>query len=124
MAGIRLMVIQCVLLMLSEKELQKFIIAVFNMIPKYLHSKKLYQQELVLISKFLVSFFSVVTWYPLLKSGDIELKPGPIMPYACMEKEFEIEDNRMQILHKNAKKTTSLIKKTLSKHWLQSHRCF
>ena len=124
MAGIRLMVIQCVLLMLSEKELQKVIFAVFIMSSKYLHSKKLYQQERVLISNFLVSFFSVVTWYPLLKSGDIELKPGTIMLYACMKKELEIEDNRMQILHKNAKRTTSFIKKTLSKHWLQSHRCF
>ena len=37
------------------------------------------------------------------KSGDIDINPGPILPYALMMKELELFDSRIKILHQNAR---------------------
>ena len=60
-------------------------------------------KQCALKSKFNLSFFLVVIWYLLLKSGDIEINPGPILPYALMMKELELFDSRIKILHQNAR---------------------
>ena len=47
--------------------------------------------------------FLVVIWYLLLKSGDIEINPGPTLPYALMMKELELFDSRIKILHQSTR---------------------
>ena len=49
-----------------------------------------------------LSFFLVVIWYLLLKSGDIEINPGPVLPFALMIKKLKLFDSRIKILHHNA----------------------
>ena len=60
-------------------------------------------KQCALTSKFNLSFFWVVIWYLLLKSVDIEINPGPVLPYALMMKKLKLIDSRIKILHQNAR---------------------
>ena len=60
-------------------------------------------KQCALPSKFNLSFFLVVIWYLLLKSGNIEINPGPVLPYALMMKKIKLFDSRIKILHQNAR---------------------
>ena len=103
MAGIRLIVILCVLLMSSDSISENF----FHSFPyaSRITSFKgsCNSKQCALTSKFNFSFFLVVVWYLLLTSGDIEINPGPIVPYEPMMKELKLFDSRIKILHQNAR---------------------
>ena len=61
------------------------------------------RKQCALTSKFNLSFFLVIIWYFLLKSGDIEINPGPVLPYALMMKKSKLFDSRIRIVHQNAR---------------------
>ena len=98
MADIQLIVILCVLLMFSDSIsfLCSFLYASRTTSLKRCCNSK----QGALASKFNVSFFLVVIWYLLPKNGDIEINPGPIVPYALMMKELEF-DSRIKVLRQN-----------------------
>ena len=86
MAGVRLIVILCVLLISSDSISECFLYSFpyASRIPSFKAICNL--KKCALPSKFNLSFFLVVIWYLLLKSGNIEINPGPVLPYALMMK--------------------------------------
>ena len=70
-------------------------------IPSYKGSCN--RKRCALSSKFNVSFFFVVIWYPLLKSRHIEVKPRSVLSHALMMKKSELLNSRIYFLHQNAR---------------------
>ena len=103
MAGIRLIVILCALL-ISSDIISEFFFYSFpytSRIPSFKGSCN--SKQCALTSKFNLSFFLVVICYLLLKSGDIEINPGPVLPFEIMVKKLKLFDSRIKILHQNAR---------------------
>ena len=102
MRGIRLIVILCVLLISSDSISEIFYSFPYaSRIPSFKGSCN--SKQCALKSKFNLSFFLVAIWYLLLKSGDIEMNPGPVLPYALMMKNLKLCHSRIKILHQNAR---------------------
>ena len=102
MAVIRLIVILCVLLISSDSFSDFFYSFPYaSRIPSFKGSSN--SKQCALTSIFNLSFFLVVIWYLLLKSGDIETNPGPVLPLALMMKKLKLSDSRIKILHQNAR---------------------
>ena len=93
MAGIRLIVIVCVLLMYSDS-ITEFCCSFHyaSRLPSFKGSCNI--KQCASKPKFNLSFFLIVKWYLLLKSGDIDINPGPILPYALMMKESELFESK------------------------------
>ena len=101
MAGIRLIVILCVLLISSDSISEFYSFPYASRVSSFKGSCN--SKQCALTSKFNLSFFLVVIWYLLLKSGNIEINPGPVLPYALMIKKFKLFDSRIKTLHQNAR---------------------
>ena len=97
MAGIRLIFILCVLLMSTDSINEKFFCSFpyASRIPSFKGSCN--SKKYALTSKFNLCFFLFIIRYLLLKCGNIEIDPGPILPYALMMKELELFDTRIKI---------------------------
>ena len=103
MTRIRLIVILCVLLISSEGNTEIFFCSFpyASRIPSFKGSCN--SKQYALPSKLNLPFFLVVIEYLLLKSCDIEINSGPLLPYALMMKELELCNSRIKILHQNAR---------------------
>ena len=89
MAGIRLIVILCVLL-ISSDSISEFFFTVFLMHLEYLHSKQSVTSNNVLYYPNSTFPFFGCYMVSSTKSGNIEINPGPVLPYALMMKKNKI----------------------------------
>ena len=102
MTGIRFIVILCVLLISSDSISEIFYSFLYaSRISSFKESCN--SKQCALTSKFNIFFFLVVIWYLLLKSGDIEINPGPVLPHALIMKKLKLFDSTIKILHQNAR---------------------